>query len=208
MSSSINPIFQKLNNPLPGWEGQKHLAPNFRAEEIKNMGKEIENARKSAVMILLYEKEGEIFIPFIRRVTYDGVHSGQISLPGGKAEKSDKDFQHTALRETSEEIGIPVERIKILRQISDLYIPPSNFLVKVFVGYLAEKPLFVADQKEVETIIEVPVTKLLKTDNIKSKIFYRSSDGKERSAPYFDVCGIEIWGATAMIISELIEIIR
>ena len=97
--------------------------------------------------------------------------------------------------------------MQILGQISDLYIPPSNFRVKVFVGYLPYQPMLIPDKKEVQKIIEIPLVDIFKDDIIKSKVFYVSSYGIERKSPYFDLCGVEIWGATAMIISEFREII-
>jgi 8-oxo-dGTP pyrophosphatase MutT (NUDIX family) len=208
MMISLTQIVENLKKPLPGWNGQKHLAPNFRAEEIEKIGSEINNAKKSAVLILIYEKNNELHIPFIKRPAYDGIHSGQISFPGGKSEATDIDFQHTALRETYEEIGIEPTFIDVKAQLSDLYIPPSNYLVKVFVGTTKEHLMFKADPKEVAEIIEIPIKEFFKPDIIKEKIFYRSVDGQEKKAPYFDLQGVEIWGATAMIISELLSIIR
>ena len=205
---SMEYLHQKLKLPLPGWEGHKGMAPDFRQEELERMRDKMGQARQSAVLILLYEKDGQLTFPCIQRAAYDGIHSGQISLPGGQREESDPDFSYTALRETQEEIGVPMEQIKLLGQLSDLYIPPSNFLVKVFVGYSKIIPVFIPDPTEVDRVVEVPLNDLMISENIKRKVFYRSSDGKEKTAPYFDVAGVEIWGATAMVLGELVEIMK
>jgi len=201
-------IKRQLKKPLPGWEAQKLMAPTFREEEIKQAGRAKLKSRKSAVLILLYEKKGQFYVPFIRRSEYKGVHSGQISLPGGQFEETDSSFENTARRETEEEIGISRDEIVILGQISDLYIPPSNFLVKPFVGYLSKNPEFITDPTEVQKLIEIPLAAFYAENVIGKKDFISSSTHRTKKAPYYEVNNVEIWGATAMIISELLEIIR
>jgi len=201
-------IIKQLKKPPPGWEAQKLMAPSYREEEIKKAGKAVLKARKSAVLILFYEKNGQLYIPFIKRTIYKGAHSGQISLPGGKAEKTDNSFDYTAKRETEEEIGIQRDKIEILGQLSDLYIPPSNYLVKPFVGLYNKVPEFIIDKGEVQKVIEIPLEVFFRKGIIKEKEFISSSSGETKKAPYFEVENVEIWGATAMIINELLEIIR
>jgi len=205
---TLHSIREKLKNPLPGWEAQKIMAPSYREVELEQAKHMISKAKKSAVLILLYEKEGLLHIPFIKRAEYDGAHSGQISLPGGQFEKADDSFEFTARRETEEEIGIKRDEIIFMGQISDLYIPPSNYLVKTFVGYLPYQPNFIIDTKEVQKVIEISLDSFFESDVVKEKPFVSSSSGATKKAPYFEVENIEIWGATAMIISEFIEIIR
>lgn len=205
---SLSHISACLSRPLLGWDAQKILAPSFREEEIMQSQKKMEDARKSAVLILLYKKNDTLHIPVILRNEYNGAHSGQISLPGGKVEKFDDSHEDTALRETYEEIGVERKKIKVIGCLSDLYIPPSHFLVKPFVGYIRETPKFKPDPKEVQRVIEIPLESFFKEDVVKEKAFVSSSSGVTKKAPYFDVENIEIWGATAMILSELIEIIR
>ncbi len=205
---SFTSIESSLRKPLPGWEGQRLLAPEFREEEMLRMRHKMNSARQSAVLLLIYENFRELTIPFIKRASYDGIHSGQISLPGGKKEETDRDFSHTALRETHEELGIATDDIEIVGQLSDLYIPPSNFMVKVFVGFSKHVPDFKPDAVEVDSVIQIPLRDFFRSEVVKRKAFYRSSDGKEKTAPYFDLKRAQIWGATAMILSEFIELIR
>jgi 8-oxo-dGTP pyrophosphatase MutT (NUDIX family) len=139
---------------------------------------------------------------------YDGVHSGQISFPGGKVETTDKDFEATALRETFEEIGVKPEAIEIIGQLTDFYISPSNFLVKVFAGYTLQKPAFIPDKKEVQSILEVDIDEFFDSNNIAEKEFYSTSRKTAVFAPCYLVNGLEIWGATAMMLSEMLDILK
>jgi 8-oxo-dGTP pyrophosphatase MutT (NUDIX family) len=144
----------------------------------------------------------------IRRSVYVGVHSGQIAFPGGRYEEEDGDVKVTAFREIEEEIGIPEDKIEIIGRLSDIYVPPSNFLISVFVGYLAEKPVYKIDEREVDEVIEIPFADFFKPDVIKHKDFYVNSIKAVSNAPYYDVTNAEIWGASAMVISELLDIIQ
>jgi hypothetical protein len=87
-------------------------------------------------------------------------------------------------------------------------VPPSNFLISVFVGYLAEKPVYKIDEREVDEVIEIPFFDFFKPDVIKQKDFYVNSIKAVSNAPYFDVTNAEIWGASAMVISELLDILK
>ncbi len=203
-----NYIERRLSGKLPGLDAQLKMAPSFRASEISSIGDNIEKARKSAVMILIFNENDESRIVLMKRSEYDGVHSGQISFPGGRCEESDKSDEFTAQRETFEEIGVRPEDYQVIGQLTDLFIPPSNFIVKVFVGFCKMPPLFNLDPVEVQLVIKVRLDDLFTASNIKSKAFVASSSGKKKKAPYFHVEGEEIWGATAMILSELLEVIK
>ncbi len=200
----IDKLKQFLSGPLPGESAHSLMEPSVRFTGI-NMP-DPKAARASSVLILFYQKNGRWFIPFIQRPVYDGVHSGQISFPGGKCEEGDADYFFTAIRETHEEIGIPPEKIKYLGALTPIYIPNSNFFVYPQVGWTDEVPAFVPDPLEVEEIIEVSVDLLLNRINTKS--FTRKLNGNVISAPYYDADGKKIWGATAMMLSEMLEILR
>ena len=108
------------------------------------------DAKKSAVLVLFYLKEGELFLALMQRPTYDGKHSGQISFPGGKHEKSDKNSVETALREANEEVGIISNDVEVVGQLSNVYIPVSQFIVTPVVGVINYLPNFKLDNHEVE----------------------------------------------------------
>lgn len=191
---------QRLSLPLPGQEAQLKMA---HAERRLNYGKfKIpDNPKKSAVLILLYESRNSIRFPLIVRPVYEGVHSGQISLPGGSYETSDKSLEITAIRETWEETGVDIKQIKILGSLSELYIPPSNYLVKPFVGVYKSQPVFNPHIREVARIVETDLEKIMDEKRIGEKKIVQSN-GVTLLTPYFNIDGLIVWGATAMILSE------
>ena len=197
---------KKLSELLPGEKAQLIMGSGIRMKELRVMPAD-ENTKKSAVMILLYPKNNSIYSVLILRAKYNGTHSGQVSLPGGKFEKCDNDFRETALRETQEEIGVDASKINIVGALTKLFIPPSNFFVFPFVGYLNEEPLFYVNKKEVTEIIEYPISMLINKDIVKSKIF-EIKNNISFTAPYFDINGKVVWGATAMILSEFKEVLK
>ena len=199
-------IAKRLSEPLPGENAQMLMGSGIRMKELRFMPAD-ENTKKSAVMILLYPKNNSIYSVLILRPKYNGTHSGQVSLPGGKFETCDNDFSETALRETQEEVGIDASKINIIGALTELFIPPSNFLVFPFVGYLNEEPLFFANKKEVTKIIEYPISMLINEDIVKTKTF-EIKNNISFAAPYFDINGNVVWGATAMILSEFKEILK
>lgn len=185
---------------LPGLEAQLRLSPPYREkydmEEVKKT-----NPRIAAVMILLYEnEEGDIEFPVTLRHTYEGVHSNQFSLPGGSFEPEDISLEYTAIRETVEELGIAEENIEIIKQLTELYIPPSNFIVYPFIGIHHGAPEFFPDDNEVAEIIPLDLEAFLSAQPV--------SFERKFSDYLVDIPGYElgenayIWGATAMILSE------
>jgi len=208
MMLSIDELKLKFQQPLPGTTSQLKMAPEHRAFELLEGDKMLSFAKQSAVMILLFPENGQLKTVFIKRSESDGFHSGQIAFPGGQFEKTDKNFQATALRETFEEIGVEPTKIEIIGQLTDLYIPPSNFLVKVFVGYCSEKSDYTLDKNEVQSIIEINIEDFYRENVIFEKEFVSSAKNIKRLAPYFSLNNIEIWGATAMIVSELLDVLH
>jgi len=202
-----------LNKPLPGINAQKLMAPSTSDHGRFNL-EEKKNARLGAVLILLFPKDNQVYFPLILRPEYDGIHAGQISLPGGKKEDSDSDLIETALRETREEIGIDTADVEILGSLTDLYITVSNFKVRPVVGISNSTPSCVPDKSEVEQIIETDINNILDDSLIKEKeiVVERNMPDfnfKHRlNAPYFDIDGHVVWGATAMILSEFSVILK
>ncbi|MDW8273832.1 MAG: CoA pyrophosphatase [Chitinophagales bacterium] len=193
-----------FSRPLPGESAQYRLAPEFRprltAESITAL-----NPRRGAVLVLLYQKQKEWYMLLTLRRKYPGVHSGQMSFPGGKFEATDPSLIHTALREAQEEVGLPQQHIETIGQLTQLYIPPSNFLVQPVVGFTYPSPTFAPNSREVEQIVEIPVSFFLNDSNITHT---RVEVGKNLYAtvPAFIYKHYTIWGATAIILSEFREV--
>ncbi len=186
--------------PLPGSEAHHKMANADRRINLSRL-KIPENPRHSAVLIMLYETDQGIKFPLIVRPVYDGVHSGQVSLPGGSVEHSDHSLFETALRETEEETGIFKNNVEVIGKLTELYIPPSNFLVTPFVGIHTSKPLFIPHSREVARIVELNLEKIMDEKLIYEKNMKLSS-GLTALTPYYDFDGLVVWGATAMILSE------
>jgi 8-oxo-dGTP pyrophosphatase MutT (NUDIX family) len=207
-STFTSNLKRELEKPLPGRDVQLAMSSIKRIRELFKFSNE-NKAVKSSVLILLYPgpSKDSIRLVLILRPTYDGIHSGQISLPGGKYEISDKDLRQTALRETKEEIGIDIHSVTVIGKLSPLYIPPSNFLVQPYVGFTSSAPEFSPDSKEVEKIIEIFLSDFLNDKNIRKKhILLRG--GISIFAPCYIIDGNTIWGATAMILNEFREIVK
>lgn len=187
-----------LSSTLPGEQAQALMAPAFRGA--------FSHAKEpipAAVLILMYPADGGTSIVFIKRNEYDGPHSAQVSLPGGAWEKGDGSLHNTALRETREELGISDE-MEILGSLTELHIPVSNFLVSPFVGVMANTPVFQPDIAEVQFIIETPLEDLLDPRMKDSGRMFRHDQFID--APFYRVGNEKIWGATAMMLSEFLQL--
>lgn len=195
-----------LSLELPGIESHLKLAPIERVEDLRKQKSSLD-AKSSAILITLFKEEGKTKLIFILRSVYDGVHSGQISFPGGKKDSSDTDLVETALRETKEEVGITIERDDILGKLSNLYIPNSNFIVEPYVAYIENLNEIILDKSEVQEVYKISLNDLLdeKTIQLKEVLFLNK---RTISAPCFYINDLKIWGATAMILNELLDIIR
>ena len=165
------------------------------------------NPKFAAVNILLYLKNNEWYFPLmVRSENEHDRHSGQISLPGGKREESDQNFAQTAIRETYEEMGIDEHYIRIIREISPIYIPPSNFYVHAFVSYTKKNPTFFLQEAEAVELIEFPVSSLLTLSEEPEMMILPSTKGIE--VPVITFNNYIIWGATSMILSEFSHLLK
>jgi 8-oxo-dGTP pyrophosphatase MutT (NUDIX family) len=191
---------------LPAEAAHVKMAPIGRITNLKNT---IENTspRIAAVMMLFYPKEGMTHLVLIVRNSYEGVHSGQIAFPGGKYEHDDKDFSFTALRETYEEVGVSPDFMEIVKPFTPMYIPPSNFLVHPFLGICKQEVCFKPDSSEVARIIELPLSVFMK-DEIIIEAKMSTSYAKNINVPAFEIEGQVVWGATAMMLNELKEVLQ
>ena len=190
---------------LPGTEIQWMMASSDRM--VKNFprvpGK---NAHVAAVLILLYPDKGSIHTVFMQRPDYDGIHGGQISFPGGKIEPEDENVVQTALREAHEETGVDNTKIRVIGTLTPLFIPVSNMLVTPVVGWIDEKPVFNHQPEEVVFLIDADIKILLDPAIVRTKPL--EIRGETFEVKYFDYEGNMIWGATAMILQELLIILK
>jgi 8-oxo-dGTP pyrophosphatase MutT (NUDIX family) len=197
-----------LSRPLPGLKAHRLMVPLSRRLERARL-QPPGDAAESSVLLFIHQVEELPAIAFIRRPSYEGVHSGQIAFPGGRKEPSDNDDLHTALREAEEEVGVGTKACPDLRihgALSHLYIPPSNFRVFPFVASCTQTPLFIADPEEVMEIIHIPVEELLKPEAVGEQDF--STSYSKVRAPCYVYRDIAIWGATAMMLSEFLTVAR
>ena len=185
---------------LPGKHAHILTAPIERRAQFEQLPTEFPEAKRAAVLLYCYPKEGRMHLSLIKRAHYDGPNSGQISLPGGKPEDSDQSLWHTALRECSEELGVMPQESKPLLNLSPIYIPPSNFLVSPFVVVDAITPRFTPDPREVAQHIEIPLRELILTKVKQRNLNQGVSKGT--TVPCYIYEEHTIWGATAMILSE------
>ncbi len=201
------PLIKELKDaPLGGLEAQFKLAPKMRLRYDDQKIK-ANNPKRAAVLALFYPNyKNETTLLLTQRATYRGTHSAQISFPGGKIEHQDSELAQTALREAKEEVGIQKKDITIVREITDVYIPPSNFLATPFIAYSEFTPKFKINE-EVASIIEVSMTDLLDDRNIDSVIM-NTSYMKNIKVPCFRLNDHIVWGATGMMLSEIKEMLK
>lgn len=206
----LEPLVHFLNSRLaekmPGESAHNQMKP-----ELSNGSpirfKHTESPRPGGVLILLYEDEGQVRFPLIQRPEYSGIHSGQIALPGGKKEQTDEDLIATAKRESEEEIGVDRRDIITIGSLSTFFVAASNYEVLPVIGYTQSKPTFVPDPREVTEIITPLATDLIDVSRRGVKdIIVR--DGFALKSPYYNLQNKTVWGATAMMLSELVEILN
>ena len=202
----------KLSN-LNSKTSQIKLAPSFRKEFIKLNSNKLLNSKKAAVIAALYEYDNEVRLILILRNTYNGVHSNQIGFPGGRVEDYDKTLFDTAIRETYEEIGVRVQKNELIRELHEIYIPPSNFNVYPFLVILNHPPSFVKDDKEVKEVITIDLESLLNCKITQTQIpipekLNELNIQNDVEVPVFKLAGYNVWGATAMMLSEIRDLIN
>ena len=207
---NFNDFTQKINqfqrSELGGLDAQFKMAPKLRlrynADKIK-----ANNPRKAAVLALFYpNNKNETTFLLTQRASYKGTHSAQISFPGGKIEKTDKNLKETALREAFEEVAIQPNSVQVFRELTDVYIPPSNFLATPFLGFVNEQPQFLLNH-EVEELIEVRLSDLLNEASF-TMVTMNTSYMKNAKVPCYKLNDYIVWGATAMMLSEIKELIQ
>jgi len=201
----LRKISEAISAGLPGEIAQYKMAPPHRTKLMAQHAV-LPEAKKAAVLIPIYiDSTGIPSLLLTLRKTYDGVHSGQVSFPGGKFEQGETDPVQVALRESWEEIGLESDRVEIAGLLTPLYVPPSHMHVQPVVGFITKQVIFKPQQSEVERILFIGVESLLTAGSVKQKEITLSTS-QTLNTPYFEIDGETVWGATAMILSELLEI--
>jgi 8-oxo-dGTP pyrophosphatase MutT (NUDIX family) len=200
--SKLNFIKEKLaKEEKPGEEAHRLMMSYNRAVASEARGFD-PPPKESAVLMIIHPRNNQLHTLFIQRPENQGVHSGQISFPGGKKELTDDSLLSTAYRETFEEIGIDKGNLEYLGALSELYIPPSNFIVQPFVAYCDHEPRLIPSADEVSEVIHYPLDQLLNQNELQKKKIYLQKFDLHLEVPYFDIYGKTLWGATAMMVAE------
>ncbi len=204
----LESVVKIKNLNLFGEISHAKMSPPYRLQLAEKMKEKAKNAKKAGVLVLFYPNtEGETYLVLILRKTYKGVHSAQVGFPGGKFEDEDKSLMITAIRETEEEVGVPEHMVHVIKTMSPLYIPPSNFMVHPFMAVSEKTPKFVKQDDEVEAIIEVKLQDFLYHKNtITTRV--PTSFNVEVDVPAFKLNGHIVWGATAMMLGEVKDLLK
>ena len=207
-NSFLDAVVKIKHLELFGELSHAKMSPPYRLELAKKMQAKAKSAKKAGVLALFYPNAdfNTNFVLILRKM-YKGVHSAQVGFPGGKYEEGDNDLMTTAMRETEEEVGVPTSILNIIKPMSPLYIPPSNFIVHPFLAVSECKPLFRKQEDEVEDIIEVSLLDFLNDRNV---LMTRvpTSYNVEVEVPAFKLNDHIVWGATAMMLSELKDLLK
>jgi len=207
-STFLESVSKIENIELPGETSQVKMSPPFRLELMKRYKEAVKFSKKAGVLVLFYpDNQQQTHLVLILRKTYHGVHSAQVGFPGGQLEEHDVSIEFTAKRETFEEIGVPMHDVKILKPLTKLYIPPSNFTVYPFLGISTKTPNFNIEEEEVEDAIEVALSHFMDEDNIITTSV-TTSYKINVEVPAFRLNGHIVWGATAMMLSELKDLLK
>ena len=202
---TLEALKDKLHAPLPGISGQQEMMPSYRKavslEDIAPL-----KPRKAGVIIHIFQGPQEVEVLYMKRPVYDGMHSAQISFPGGEVEDVDEDLMATAFRECEEEVNLKPSEQEFFRAMSWLYIPPSNFYVEPFITLGTSSPKVELDPREVDRVFSIPLSKLI-DGSLVQKTTINSTYGT-LLVPAYHWDGEIIWGATAMMTSELVALLR
>lgn len=205
MHKLINFLHNRLTKSLPGRDAQVEMAPEPVSGGSHRKMDPPKDVHHSSVLVLLFPNENQELELTLTLRSNDIDHGGQISFPGGRAEKEESSTE-TALREAKEEIGVDPQAVTIIGQLSDLYVSNSNNLVTPIVGYLDKRPSFTINPQEVEEVFAVELQSLLHKKNLTVEDWNLHT--YTYRVPYWDVHRVPLWGATAMMLNELLALVR
>ncbi len=207
-NSFLESVVKIKHLDLFGEDSHAKMSPPYRLELAEQMKEKAKSAKKAGVMALFYPNvKSETYLVLILRKTYKGVHSAQVGFPGGKYENEDEDLMVTAIRETEEEVGVPNSMVEVIKKMSPMYIPPSNFMVHPYIAISESTPNFVKQDTEVEAIIEVRLVDFLdETNTLTTRV--PTSFNVEVDVPAFKLNDHIVWGATAMMLSEIKDLLK
>jgi|TARA_B110000263_G_scaffold96876_1_gene84592 8-oxo-dGTP pyrophosphatase MutT (NUDIX family) len=212
----ITKLKNNLKNELPGINSWKRMAVKSEKDGIleseslekyeRILSKEkLASMKKAAVLLALFKKNNEWYFPLIKRPMHERNHPGQIALPGGAKEEDEK-LNYTAIREAFEEVGIKTESVDIIGKLTPLPVPVSGYLIYPFIGILKKEPKWILNEDEVDELIITKVSELVNTDNYYSETW--ELHGNKVEVPHFRINDHVIWGATASVLSEFIDLIH
>lgn len=206
LTQIVDRLNDRLQYDLPGESSHVKMSARAVSGQRFKFNNRSE-ARKGAVLILLYELGDEVHFVLTQRPDYRGAHGGQISFPGGKYEDQDSDLFATALREAEEEVGVNRNIVNVIGSLSEYFVGASNHLVLPVVGYAEQTPEFIPDDREVAEILSIPLFDLMDDARLKSTILEVGENRFRLNAPYFDLHEKIVWGATAGMLSEFKDIV-
>jgi 8-oxo-dGTP pyrophosphatase MutT (NUDIX family) len=202
-STLVAHLRDALQRPLPGLPAQMQMAPAPRPGTTQ-VSELTPGCRRAGVLVLIYPRDGELCLVLTRRTESLESHRGQVSFPGGGIHPGES-AREAALRETEEELGVPPAALDLLGELSPLYIPPSDYCVYPLVACAGERPDFVPNTHEVAEVIEAPLSRLLDPATRGEEVWqWQDTD---RVVPFYAIGGHKVWGATAMILCELLTLI-
>lgn len=199
-------LLLEIKNGIPGENSHLKMLPSNRTLSSYSL-KATSQTKESAVAVILFPIENSIKCILIQRPEYEGNHSGQIAFPGGKKDPSDLHLEYTARRETYEEIGIPISVGLFIGELTQVYIPVSNFLVQPIIYFHEEIPLLIPDEREVAEIFTFSIDELLNENCFSSMKVKFTTSMSQKNVPCFQLGEKQIWGATALILNELRDLL-
>lgn len=196
----------RLRRPLPGHDAHAEMAPFPARATVETLSTDLNEGRPAATLVLLYpdERGTPHFVLTVRR-SHLRDHAGQVSLPGGSLEDGETP-EDAARREAFEEVGVTPEAVEVIGRLTPIYIPPSRFSVWPVVATTGARPPFVAQETEVAAVVEVPLADVL--DDARRGSAMRAAPLGDFDVPFFDLAGLEVWGATAMMLAEFVAVLR